>query len=125
MKHKILGLLAVGLFAVASTANAIPLRLDATSVGASGFSSFFVIFEDTGDELLQLEEATQFSGTIDPLDGTLYDLLFGVPNIADMAYRTSQTYRPRVVVLLATMFGASWHRNSVYSWHLPRMNLLM
>jgi hypothetical protein len=84
MKSKILGLLTVGLLGAATTANAVPLRLDATALDAE-HSNFFVIFEDTGDELLQLEEATQFSGIIDPSDGTLYDLLFGVPTIADIS----------------------------------------
>jgi hypothetical protein len=85
MKGRILGFLTVSLLGAATTASAIPLRLDATSVDASGFSSFFVIFEDTGDGLLQVEEATLFSGSIDPSDGSLYDLLVGVPDIADIS----------------------------------------
>ena len=85
MKIRILALLAAALLGAVTTANAIPLRLDATSVGGSGFSSFFVIFEDTGDGLLQVDEATSFSGTIDPTDGSLYNLLIGVPNIADIS----------------------------------------
>ena len=85
MKHKILGLLSLGLLAAASTANAISLRLDATTVDPLAHSSFFVDFEDTGDGLFQLGEATLFSGYTDPSDGTLYDLLFGVPNIAGIS----------------------------------------
>ena len=95
----------MGLFAAASTANAIPLRLDATSVGPSGFSSFFVFFEDTGDDLLQLEEATQFSGTIDPSDGTLYDLLFGVPTIADISTSSACFAGDDVWCFLAPQIG--------------------
>jgi hypothetical protein len=85
MKHKILTLLAAGLLTATSTANAITLRLDATSVDPSDHSNFSVTFEDTGDGRLQLEEATLFSGYLDPADGTLYDVLFGVPTIADIS----------------------------------------
>jgi hypothetical protein len=85
MKRKILALLAAGLFAAASSANAITLRLDATSVDPLENSSFFVTFEDNGDGLLQLEEVTLFSGFLDPDDGTIYDVLFGVPTIAGIS----------------------------------------
>jgi len=61
--------------------------------------------KSTGDELLQLEEATQFSGTIDPLDGTLYDLLFGVPNIADISTSSGCFAGDDVWCFLAPQFG--------------------
>jgi hypothetical protein len=74
----------VGLFAASVNANAVPLRLDAASL-ETAFSSFSVIFDDTGDGLLQRDEITQFSGTIDSSDGSLYSLLVGVPTITDIS----------------------------------------
>ena len=48
-------------------------------------SDFFVLFEDTGDGLLQVSEITQFSGVeVHPLDA-FYDQLVAVPPIADMS----------------------------------------
>ena len=58
MKYKILGLFAVGLLCV-STANASLLRLYATRtdpVDPIGRPDFFVVFDDTGDGLLELTE---------------------------------------------------------------------
>jgi hypothetical protein len=84
MRYKILGLLAaVGLLG-ATTASAIPLRLDATSLVAD-WSNFSVTFDDTGDGLLQSEEISGFSGLVSVLDGTLYSLLIGVPTITDIS----------------------------------------
>jgi hypothetical protein len=61
MKAKILGLLTVGLLAAPMAANATILRLEATSVSAVS-SSFWIDFDDTGDNLLQFNEVTAFSG---------------------------------------------------------------
>jgi hypothetical protein len=84
MKFKILGLLAtVGLLG-ATTASAIPLRLDATSLDAD-WSGFSVTFDDTGDGLLQAEELIDFSGLFSVPDGILFSLLIGVPTITDIS----------------------------------------
>ena len=85
MKPKRLGLLAVGLLSV-STANASLLRLDATStdpVDPIGRPDFFVVFEDTGDGLLELTEVTSFSGIA--LAGFELPVLLYVPEIADIS----------------------------------------
>jgi PEP-CTERM motif len=84
MKTKVLALLAVGVLGTSVNANAIPLRLDATSLDAE-HSDFFVIFDDTGDGLLQNDEVTDFSGVFLFPEGTLYNLLVGVPTIADIS----------------------------------------
>ena len=80
MKAGTLALLTLGILAISVEANAIPLRLDATSVDPD-WSDFFVIFDDTGDGLLQNEEATEFSGATTFSDNTLWNLLIGVPTI--------------------------------------------
>jgi hypothetical protein len=70
MKTAIPGLLAVVL--LGTTASAEPLRLDATT-RYTGFygSDFIILFDDTGDGLLQLGEVTSFSGIFDPF-GTFH-----------------------------------------------------
>jgi hypothetical protein len=84
MKLQILGLLAtVGLLG-ATAADAIPLRLDATSLDTD-YSNFSVIFDDTGDGLLQSDEIIDFSGLLLIPDGILFNLLIGVPTIADIS----------------------------------------
>ena len=81
---KVLRLLALGLLSTSINANAVSLRLDATALDAT-FSDFFVLFEDTGDGLLQVNEITQFSGVdVHPLDA-FYDQLVAVPAIADIS----------------------------------------
>jgi len=85
MKHKSLGLLAIGLLSV-STADASLLRLDATStdpVDPIGRPDFFVVFDDTGDGLLELTEVTFFSGIA--LAGFELPVLLYVPEIADIS----------------------------------------
>ena len=84
MKANVLRLLALVLLGTSINANAVSLRLDATALDAT-FSSFFVVFEDTGDGLLQADEATQFSGVDEPASQTLYDVFVGVPTIADIS----------------------------------------
>ena len=84
MKANFLRLLALALLGTSINANAVSLRLDATALDAN-FSSFFVVFEDTGDGLLQADEVTQFSGVDEPAFQTFYDVLVGVPTIADIS----------------------------------------
>ena len=69
MKTAIPGLLAVVLLGTMAAASAEPLRLDATAKPKfggyyypSGYyaSDFFILFDDTGDGLLQLDEVTSF-----------------------------------------------------------------
>jgi hypothetical protein len=83
MKSRIFGLLAVGLLG-ANTANASPLRLDATSTDLD-HTDFFVVFDDAGDQLLQVEEVTSFSGVTILSEATTFSVLLGVPTIADVS----------------------------------------
>jgi len=84
MKANFLRLLALALLGTSINANAVSLRLDATALDAD-FSSFFVVFEDTGDGLLQADEVIQFSGLDEPAAGVFYDIFVGVPTIADIS----------------------------------------
>ena len=85
MEANFLRLLAIALLLGTSiNANAVSLRLDATALDAD-FSSFFVIFEDTGDGLLQADEVAQFSGVDEPASHTFYDVFVGVPTMADIS----------------------------------------
>lgn len=61
MTKTISGILAAALLAVTDLATAVPLRLDATSLVA-GLGDFHVLFDDTGDRVLQLSEVSGFSG---------------------------------------------------------------
>ena len=72
MKANFSRMLALALLGTSINANAVSLRLDATALEAD-FSSFFVVFEDTGDGLLQADEITQFSGLDEPAFATFYD----------------------------------------------------
>jgi hypothetical protein len=73
-----LALLAAGLLTSWGTANAVTLRLDAVSA-TTGLAAFDVVFEDTGDGLLQFEEILSTSGIL--LGTDLYPALLGVPTI--------------------------------------------
>jgi len=83
MKTAIPGLLAVVL--LGTTASAEPLRLDATT-RYTGFygSDFIILFDDTGDGLLQLGEVTSFSGIFDPF-GTFHTGIDGIPQIENIS----------------------------------------
>ena len=86
MKSKMLGLAAVGLLLGPMATLAIPLRLDATAPVPEPngqFSSFHVLFEDTGDGLLQLEEMTFFSGV--RYGTTVLPSLLEVPTISGIS----------------------------------------
>ena len=79
MKRLTLTLLATALLSFFGTANAITLQLDAVSPTDPDFG-FDVLFEDTGDGLLQYEEVISSSGLLFP-DGSIWPRLFGVPNL--------------------------------------------
>ena len=79
MRRLTLTLLAAGLLSFLGTANAITLQLDAVSPTDPDFG-FDVLFEDTGDGLLQYEEIISSSGLLFP-DGGFFPRLFGVPNL--------------------------------------------
>jgi len=79
MKRLTLTLLATALLSFFGTANAITLQLDAVSPTDPDFG-FDVLFEDTGDGLLQYEEVISSSGLLFP-DGGFFPRLFGVPNL--------------------------------------------
>jgi hypothetical protein len=74
MKNKILAILAVGLLAGPMVAQAVPMRLDATPLSQYTVG-FYILFEDTGDNLLDFGEITSFSGLNEissPLAGLVY-----------------------------------------------------
>jgi len=73
-----LALFAAVLLGSWGTANAATLRLEALGAGSGDFA-FDVLFEDTGDGLLQFEEILSTSGLL--LGTDLYDHLLGVPTI--------------------------------------------
>jgi hypothetical protein len=79
MRRLALTLLGASLLSFLGTANAITLRLDAVSPTDPDFG-FDVLFEDTGDGLLQYEEVVSSSGLLFP-DGGFFPRLFGVPNL--------------------------------------------
>ena len=97
MKTKLLGPLAVGLLCAASPANASLLRLDATSDPDFDRPDFFVVFDDTGDGLLELTEVTFFSG-ITLAEFELPVLLY-VPEIADISIESGVCADPPIVGL--------------------------
>jgi hypothetical protein len=75
MRNLALTLIAAGLLMSLGTANAAMLRLDAVSLDP-GISDFDVLFDDTGDSLLQYEEIISSSGL-----GDDFPRLFGVPDV--------------------------------------------
>jgi hypothetical protein len=79
MRKLALTLIAAGLLMSLSTANAAMLRLDAVSLDAT-INDFDVLFDDTGDGLLQYEEIVSSSGLTFE-DGSFWPRLFGVPNL--------------------------------------------
>ena len=76
-KSSALALCAAVLLGSWGTASAVPLQLDAFN--SDGSTAFDVLFEDTGDGLLQYEEILSTSGLL--LGTDLYDSLSGVPTI--------------------------------------------
>jgi len=83
MKTAIPGLLAVVL--LGTTASAEPLRLNATTRYTCFYrSDFIILFDDTGDGLLQLGEVTSFSGIFDPF-GTFHTGIDGIPQIENIS----------------------------------------
>ncbi|NHA14014.1 PEP-CTERM sorting domain-containing protein [Thioalkalivibrio sp. XN279] len=88
MKRKILGLLAVGLLAGPTAAQAGLMKITATNDGdaAGAFSGFEVIYNDTGDGLFSFEELVWFSGLqelIGPEES--WTDLVGIPTIAGIS----------------------------------------
>ena len=81
MKHKILGLLAVGLLAGPTVASAVAIRIDATAI--HDLPSFSLIFNDTGDSIFQFDELDSFSGLV-TAGGTL-STLFGISTITGIS----------------------------------------
>ena len=81
MKSLALTWIAAGL--LVGSANAAMLRLDATSLDP-GINDFDVLFDDTGDGLLQYEEIISSSGLLFA-DGGSFPRLFGVPDLEDVS----------------------------------------
>jgi hypothetical protein len=79
MRSLALTLIAAGLLVSLGTANAATLRLDAVSLDP-GINDFDVLFDDTGDGLLQYEEIISSSGLLFA-DGGFFPRLFGVPDL--------------------------------------------
>jgi hypothetical protein len=71
------------LMGAAGNADAARLQLVATGIGP-GATGFDVLFDDTGDGLLQFEEIISSSGFTFP-DGGAFPALLGVPNVADVS----------------------------------------
>jgi hypothetical protein len=88
MKTQVLGLLAVGLVCVGSPANASLLRMDATSTHPTSISDFFLLFDDTGNGLLEVSEVTSFSGVTLGSAGR-FNILVNIPTIPDISIGTS------------------------------------
>ena len=82
MKAAIPGLLAAVL--LGTTASAEPLRLDATAKYSFYGSDFIILFDDTGDGLLQLGEVTSFSGIFRAFD-LLRTGIDRIPRIANIS----------------------------------------
>jgi hypothetical protein len=82
MKSRIMVLLAVGLITATTAVNADTLRLDATPADQN-FSSFFVLFNDTGNGLFDLDELSSFSGMTS--QGTNWTSITQVPLIAGIS----------------------------------------
>ena len=82
MKHKILGLLAVGLLAGPMAASATIMRIDATSTQPQA-SDFFLTFEDTGDSIFQFTELATFSGLTS--FGENYSTLYAISTVSGIS----------------------------------------
>jgi hypothetical protein len=82
-KSSALALFAVVLLGSWGTASAVTLRLDAVGAADPAFG-FDVVFEDTGDGLLQFEEIVSSSGLLFA-DGGFFPNLLGVPTIAGIS----------------------------------------
>ena len=108
-KSKVLTILTMLLLPFA--ANADLIRLDAESTSPSIYSDFFIIFDDTGDGLLQWDEIVDFSGLIYlPVPLTL-DFVERVPEISGISTRSwdpSIYENPLNIWLISNSYG-SWH----------------
>lgn len=77
-------------------ANAALIELTATNDGPTGtngaFSGFSLVFNDTGDGLLQLDELVSFSG-IDELGGSMrqYVEITGTPEVSGVSTQSGYT----------------------------------
>jgi hypothetical protein len=74
------------LFLITYTAQATPLRLDATTAFPAYTTDFSVIFNDTGDGILQIGEIFSFTGfnflrEDSNVPKAFYDEIYGIPTI--------------------------------------------
>jgi hypothetical protein len=77
--------MAAFLMGAAGNADAARLQLVATGIAPDATDlGFDVLFDDTGDGLLQFEEIISSSGFVFP-DGGAFPALLGVPNVADVS----------------------------------------
>ena len=83
-KRTYLAILAILLSPTA--ANADPIRLDAAS-NIAGVPDWFIVFDDTGDGLLQWDEITEFSGFL--FDTDVFEFVLRVPDIAGISALSS------------------------------------
>ena len=86
MKKQLITLL---LIAMPCAANAVLIKIDATSVSA-GFSDWSLIFNDTGDGLLEASEIESFSGATGA-SGGIYDEIVGTPTVAGVSISSGLT----------------------------------
>lgn len=75
-------LIAILALTLPMSANAYLIELEATSLFA-GLSDFSVVYDDTGDGLLDWSEIVSYSGTT--FNGVLYDTLILVPSISGVS----------------------------------------
>ena len=120
MNKKLLAMVAVALLAGPMAAQAIPMRLDATTHDPT-MSSWYVEFNDTGNHLFSLNELTFFSGMIctggcsSVLDVVHFNQIVNVPPITN--YTTgignSWVFRGEGVQLSTGTFSWSYSITSV------------
>ncbi len=74
-------------------ANADLIRVEATSLAPASYSDFTVVFDDTGDGLLQWDEILSFSGVV--WFGVFMDYLSSTPDLAGIStFSTDPTLSP-------------------------------
>ena len=86
-------------------ANADPILLTATSNVLPGVEGFTVLFDDTGDGLLQWDEIVSFSGINFAVFSYFDDLLFSIPTISGIS---SFSFDPALAALFGSPADGAW-----------------
>lgn len=83
-------IVAISLFAMPLMANATLIQINATANDPTNFSNWSLIFNDTGDGLVEAAEIVSFSGaTYAP--GGIYDSIVGTPTVAGISIASGIT----------------------------------